>query len=238
MAQPGKVDQQPGFVLMSQPWRETSLLIEVLTRAHGRLTLIARSARRPQSTLRGVLMPFAPLELAWFGKGELRTLHSADWLGGVPQLSGLALLSGMYLNELIVRLTIRDDPYPGLYDSYHRAVQALAGGRDLAVVLRRFELALLTELGYAPTLDKDEHGESLSAVGWYRCLPGQLPQQASAGGDAVSGETLLALAADDFSLPATRRAARRLTRAWLTHLLPDGQLATRELLQSIGLAAD
>ena len=127
MAQPGKVDQQPGFVLMSQPWRETSLLIEVLTRAHGRLTLIARSARRPQSTLRGVLMPFAPLELAWFGKGELRTLHSADWLGGVPQLSGLALLSGMYLNELIVRLTIRDDPYPGLYDSYHRAVQALAG---------------------------------------------------------------------------------------------------------------
>ena len=102
----------------------------------------------------------------------------------------------------------------------------------------RFELALLTELGYAPTLDKDEHGEPLSAAGWYRCLPGQLPQQTSADGDAVSGETLLALAADDFSLLATRRAARRLTRAWLSHLLPDGQLATRELLQSIGLATD
>ena len=238
MSQPGKVDQQPGFVLMSQPWRETSLLIEVMTRAHGRLTLIARSARRPQSTLRGVLMPFAPLELAWFGKGELRTLHSADWLGGMPQLSGLALLSGLYLNELIVRLTIRDDPHPGLYEAYFQAVRSLAGGRDLAVVLRRFELAMLTELGYAPTLDNDEHGEPILADGWYCCPPGQLPQRTVAGGDAVAGETLLALAADDFSQPATRRAARRLIRSWLAHLLPDGQLATRELLQSIGLSAD
>lgn len=239
MSQPGRVDHQPGFILMTQPWRETSLLVEVLTRTHGRLTLIARSARRPQSVLRGVLMPFSPLEISWFGKGELRTLHNADWLGGTPQLSGIALLSGFYLNELIIRLTTRDDPHSGIYDAYQKAVFSLAKSRKFSVVLRRFELVLLTELGYGPTLDSDDQGKPVEENGWYRCPPGQLPSRSVQGPDAVLGTTLLALAADDFSDAKTRRAARRLTRQWLEHLLPDdGKLATRELLQSIGLTAD
>ncbi|MCW3479196.1 DNA repair protein RecO [Neisseriaceae bacterium JH1-16] len=243
MSQPGKIDRQPGYVLMSQPWRETSLLIEVLTRDHGRLTLIARSARRPQSTLRGVLMPFAPLELAWFGKTELRTLHAADWQGGVPQLSGLTLLSGFYLNELVVKLTARDDPHPALYFAYDRAVRALGAGEELSTVLRRFELALLASLGYTPTFDRDVDGRAIDAEQGYACPSDGLPELLNgrtvvAESEIVPGAVLLALAADDFSEPLTRRCARRLTRLWLNKQLFDCRLATRELLQTINGLSD
>ncbi|RBJ67219.1 DNA repair protein RecO, partial [Pseudomonas sp. MWU12-2534b] len=97
MSQPGRVDKQSAYILHTQPYRETSLLLEVLTRDHGRFSLVARGARRPRSDLRGVLLPFQPLTLSWFGKGELRTLHGADWDGGVRPLTGLPLVCGFYL---------------------------------------------------------------------------------------------------------------------------------------------
>ena len=94
--------QQPAFVLHSYPYRETSLLVEVFTRRHGRLVLVARGARRPRSAMRGSLLAFQPVLLAWSGRSEVRSLHSAEWRGGQPLLSGDALLCGFYLNELMI----------------------------------------------------------------------------------------------------------------------------------------
>ena len=110
-----RVTEQPGFVLHSYPYRETSLIIDVLTRDHGRIALVAKGAKRPHSALRGVLQTFQPLSLAWLGKGELRTLTKAEWVGGLRPLEGDALLSGFYLNELLVKFCARDDPHDKLF---------------------------------------------------------------------------------------------------------------------------
>src|SRR3954471_10778980 len=100
-----------GFVLHSYPYRETSLLVEVLTRGSGRMSVVARGARRPRSPTRGALMAFQPLSLSWYGKGEVKTLGEAEWIGGQPLLTGEALLCGFYLNELLVKLLAREDPH-------------------------------------------------------------------------------------------------------------------------------
>ncbi|TCP11564.1 DNA replication and repair protein RecO [Crenobacter luteus] len=233
--QPGKVDHQPAYVLHSQPWRETSLLVEVLTRDHGRLTLVARSARRPQSALRGLLLPFAPLTIAWFGKGELRTLHAADWQGGVPQLSGMALICGFYLNELAMRLSARDDANPALFAAHDAAVRALAREPAYGAVLRRYEWALLTALGFAPPLDADDAQRPIDPAARYHVVPDASPHRLESGpADAgVGGATLIAMAAGDYADPAVRHEARGFLRACLDHHLGGRPLATRELLQAI-----
>ncbi|AXK39918.1 DNA repair protein RecO [Crenobacter cavernae] len=236
--QPGKVDNQPAYVLHSQPWRETSLLIDVLTRDWGRLTLVARSARRPQSTLRGLLLPFAPLTLAWFGKGEVRTLHAADWQGGVPQLSGLALICGFYLNELTMRLSARDDPNPAVFAAYDRAVRALATEPVYAAVLRRYEWALLDALGLAPPLDTDDAHRAVDAAARYHAAPDAAPHRLDQSSAGVSGATLLAMAAGDYSDGTVRNEARAYLRDCLNHHLGGRSLATRELLQAISALPD
>ncbi|WP_028536041.1 DNA repair protein RecO [Paludibacterium yongneupense] len=233
-----KVDRQLAYVLHTQPYRETSLLVDALTAGHGRVTLVARGARRPRAELRGLLLPFQPLSLSWFGKGDVRTLHSADWLGGLPQLGGLPLLSGFYLNELVLKLTVRDDPHAETWQVYDRAVRGLASGAALAEVLRRFELGLVRALGYAPPLDLDAAGERLDATRFYRCRPGMAPLLSAAGGDAVSGATLLSMAADDFSDATMRREARRFLRMVLNDILDGQPLATRDLLQSLTQASE
>lgn len=143
-----RIEQQPAWVLHTLPWRETSLIVEVFSQEHGRVALAAKGARRPLSALRGVLMAFQPLLVDWSGGGEVKTLIRAEWRGGQPLLTGRALLCGYYLNELMVRLTAREDPHPDLFDAYEAANSALGRGEALSPILRRFELALLQELGY------------------------------------------------------------------------------------------
>ncbi|WP_293764805.1 DNA repair protein RecO [uncultured Aquitalea sp.] len=241
MSQQGKVDRQAGYVLHAQPYRETSLLLEIFTPNHGRLTLVARGARRPRADVRGILLPFQPLTLAWFGKTEVRTLHTAEWNGGVPQLSGLRLVCGFYLNELMMKLTARDDPEPRAYAVYDEAVRALAAGKPLSAVLRRYELRLMQTLGYAPSFGRDAEGEAVLAEEDYLCRPGEFPQRDQGfDGDGLrlAGRSLLAIEADDYAEPATRREARLLTRMLLNGLLGETPLASRELLQAIQAIAD
>lgn len=245
MSQPGRVDKQPGYILHTQPYRETSLLLEVLTRDHGRFSLVARSARRPRSDLRGVLLPFQPLTLSWFGKGELRTLHAADWDGGVRQLTGLPLVCGFYLNELMMKLTARDDPEPRAFSVYDRAVRELAGAAPLSTALRRYELKLAQVLGYAPALGRDSRGEAIAADRHYLCRDAAMPEpdehpELAPVGRAVRlpGEALLAIDADDYGRPDTRGHARQLSRVWLSALLGDEPLASRQLLQAIQSLSD
>jgi len=122
-----RVDHQPAFVLHSYAWRETSLIVEMLSRDFGRVALVARGAKRPTSQFRGILMPFSPLALSWSGRAELKTLVRAEWQGGLAPLRGDGLLAAFYLNELLVRLLPRADAHPGLFASYVQALAAPAG---------------------------------------------------------------------------------------------------------------
>ena len=127
-ARAGVIDGERGFVLHLTPFRETSLIAELFTREHGRVSAVARGARRPQSKLRGALMEFQPLELAWFGQGEVKTVARAEWLGGQALLSGRALLYGYYLSELLLNFVAREDAHPLLFDAYERTMARLAAG--------------------------------------------------------------------------------------------------------------
>ena len=119
-----RIEQQPAWVLHTYPWRETSLIVEIFARDHGRVALVAKGARRPHSQLRGVLMAFQPLLMDWSGGGEVKTLVRAEWQGGQPLLTGRALICGYYLNELLVRLTAREDAHPRLFSAYADAVRS------------------------------------------------------------------------------------------------------------------
>jgi len=151
-----RVSDEPAFVLHRYDWSETSLILEVFTRNHGRVALVAKGAKRPSSSLRPVLLPLQPLRLSYGGDGEVRTLKSAEWVGGYVMPTGDALLSGYYLNELLLRLLARDDPHPVLFDRYAQILQVLAAGqpRILEAALRVFELLLLREAGLLPELDR------------------------------------------------------------------------------------
>src|SRR5512139_2216696 len=124
MVERTRQEVREAFILHSYPYRETSLLLEVFTRGFGRLSMVARAARSPRSQLRGVLLAFQPLALSWFGRGEVRTLARAEWIGGQPLLHGEALLCGFYLNELLLRMLPREDPHDALFQRYQ---EALAG---------------------------------------------------------------------------------------------------------------
>ena len=230
-------EEQPAFVLHSYPYRETSLIIEVLSRQHGRVALVARGARRPRSALRGLLMGFQPLTLSWFGKHELRTLHSAEWQGGQPQLQGKALLCGFYLNELLLNLMVRDDPHEQLFDYYRHTLQRLAREENHAAILRCFEKHLLQELGYALLLgheagsanpiDSDARYHYIVERGAVRDME-NVPE-----GMPILGKTLRDMAADDYSDAVSAQQSKQLMRMLLNHHLAGKTLHTRELIKDL-----
>lgn len=151
-----RIADEPAYVLHRYDWSESSLILEVFTRHYGRVALVAKGAKKPSSNFRPVLLPLQPLHLAFGGDAEIRTLKGAEWLGGHVMPTGDALLSGYYLNELLLRLLARDDPHPGLFDAYAGAVHLLASDQNEAALqpaLRAFELLLLREIGLLPTLD-------------------------------------------------------------------------------------
>jgi DNA repair protein RecO (recombination protein O) len=231
-------DNQPAFVLHNYPFRETSLVLEVFTRSAGRIALVARGARRPRSALRGVLLAFQPLLLSWAGKSELRTLHKAEWQGGVPQLKGIGLLCGFYANELLLKLLPRDDPHEELYAAYEQALRALAGGADHSAVLRSFEKRLLKELGYALLLDREADGGNAIEAGRrydYVVERGPVAARGTAAenGIELSGRTLLDMERDDFTNPVTQQESKALMRMLLNHYLGDQILHTRQLLRDL-----
>jgi len=135
------------YILHASAWRETSLILQVFSREHGNVAMVAKGAKRPYSALRPVLAAFQPLMVSWSGAGEVKTLTRAQ-LAGIRPLTGKSLMSGWYMNELLLRMLPREDPHPGLYDAYDAALQALSKGDNAASALRRFEWTLLEETGY------------------------------------------------------------------------------------------
>ena len=231
-----RAEQEPGFVLHAYPYKETSLVVEVFSRAYGRIGLLARGARRPRSAMRGVLLAFHPLRLTWTSSAELGTLISAEWSGGPGALAGTGLMCGFYLNELLLRLLPREDPHENLFDAYAAALESLYVGKGQPAVLRSFERRLLAELGYAPVLDRDARsGATIDAAKSYayEAERGPVETQRGGGESVVSGSTLLDMAADNYENPRTREEARRLMRVLIAERLSGQALHTRAVLAEL-----
>jgi len=232
MAGKQRVDGAEAYLLHAYPYSETSLILDVFARDHGRVSILARGARRPRSALRGVLIGFQPLELGWFGGGEVKTLAKAEWQGGVPLLQGRCLLLGYYLNELLLKLLPREDAHSALFSAYAQALAALAKGAGDAPELRRFEKTLLKELGYGLTLDLEaEAGHPVQADRDYLYLVerGPVPASGREGIPAIRGKTLLDLAADDYRDPRTLLESKMLMRQLFNHYLGGQTLQSRRV---------
>src|SRR6185437_10949867 len=170
---PHRVALAPGYVLHHRPWRDTSRILEVLTREHGRLTLFARAVRGPHARLAPLLQPFQPLLLSWSGRGEAPQLTGAERAEACAPLPPACLLGAFYLNELLRRLTTRHDPLPQLFDDDHATLVRLCGGAPLEGCLRLFEKRLLEMLGYGVELACEaDGGEPLRAEGYYHFRAG------------------------------------------------------------------
>lgn len=238
----GKVDAQPAYVLHTYPYRETSLIVQAFTRDFGRVALIARGARRPRSALRGLMMAFQPLELSWTGKGEVFTLLKAEWQGGLPLLSGQALFCGYYINELLMHLLPREDAHETLFEHYSEMLGSLGGagsGKVQEADLRRFEKALLQELGYGLMLAHDAADQALKPEQQYAYEIERGPialAMLNEAGDSplcVRGQTLLDMHRDDFSDKRSRSEAKTLMRTLLNHYLGGVELESRKIFKEL-----
>jgi DNA repair protein RecO (recombination protein O) len=230
-----RVQLEPGYVLHLRPYRESSALLEVFTRDHGRLALVARGVRAPKSRQRGELQPFRPLKLSWSARGELGTLTAVESDGAAPGLRGASLYSGFYLNELLVRLLARQDPHPVLYALYEGGLQRLAVQAHVEPVLRLFEKRLLEEIGYGLLLDCEaQHGEPLESQRYYdyHLESGPVAVTDPAGpGFIFRGDSLLALAHEALTTAEALHDAKRLMRAALNLYLGGKPLKSRELFK-------
>jgi DNA repair protein RecO (recombination protein O) len=237
------------FVLHTYAYRETSLIVETFTRLHGRVVMVAKGAKRPQGALRGILNPFQGLSLVWFGKSEMKTLKSAEQEQILPQLSGAALLSAFYLNELMLKLAHREDPHERLFDAYAATIASLASlpaaprqAREIAPILRQFEVTLLQELGYALQLQKeaDSHAPIRAEADYFYLIErGPLSvgliarQSTSADGLQLQGKTLMDMACCDYRDPNTQSQSKQLMRMLINHLLGEKVLHTRQLIRDM-----
>ena len=233
-----KQAQQPVFILHTYPFKETSLVVEMFSQQFGRIAAVAKGGRRPLSAMRGMLQSFQQLSGTWSGKNELKTLHSLEWLTGLTLLKGDALMCGFYMNELLLRLLPRDDAHSQLFEYYAQTIQLLsslpapADSTQLAMVMRRFELKMLQELGYAVPLTHDENGEIIHADKTYRFEAdyGACDVSATKHGILIAGNTLLEMARGDYNSHTTQGQSKQLMRYLLQHYLGEKPLHTRQLL--------
>ncbi|MBU6468276.1 MAG: DNA repair protein RecO [Betaproteobacteria bacterium] len=234
-----KIDDQIGFVLHTVPWRETSQIVEVITAQYGRIPLIAKGSKRPRSPIRGLLMPFQPLKLSWSGSNELRTLRNAEWVGGIPQLTGENIFCGFYLNELLIKLLPRDDPHEDLFEKYYTTVFSLAKNETIEPLLRSFELTLLKELGFSPSLSHDGNTHQEIRKEQYYCfdLERGMIEVSSSNEKRLQflGKTLIDLNNNDFTDTKTLFESKILMRLLLNQCLGDNDLQTRRILQELPL---
>lgn len=228
-----RVSEQPGFVLHSYPYKETSLIVDVFSRDYGRVPVIAKGAKRPHSKLRSVLQSFQPLSVGWTGKSEVRTLTSAEWIGGLLPLERAALLCGFYLNELLVKFLARDDPHPALFNHYVSTLNQLAHGESAPIVLRKFELFLLKEVGVVGNLTICTNTrEKVIADQIYVVDPerGARPVHPSDSTPWVSGKTLLDMEREEYADSITQMQSKLLMRFLLAYHLGGAPLNTRQIL--------
>ena len=235
---------EPAFVLHARPWRETSLLVEVLSARHGRLGLLARGVRGPKrQPLRAALQPLQSIRFDAVQRGELAQLVAAEALDAAPRLAGAAMLAGFYLNELTLRLAQRDDPQPDVYVAYAKVRERLRADEPLAWTLRRFERDLLDALGFGFDWRVDGEGEAIDPAARYRLDPEHGARRVLSDrghGDrssAATGQALLGLAQDAIPSLADLAGLRRAMRGVLVHHLGARGLKSWEMLGDLARVA-
>lgn len=221
------------FVLYVKPYQETSALVETFCREHGRVGMVFRRVRGGKSAKGALLQPFQPLWVSFSGQHELRSGRQLEARGASAWLTGAALISGLYLNEILVRLLHRDDPHPGLFDAYEATLLAMAT-QPVEPCLRQFERRLLAELGYEINFDEDADGAPLQAGLRYRLLPevGFIIQPLGPTEQVYDGADLLAIGDSNYEDAAVRRTAKRLFRQALAVHLGDKPLTSRALFNT------
>lgn len=227
-----RADLVPAYVLHGRAYRETSMLVELFAREHGRVGVVARGARSARGRLRGVLRPFQPLLVSWSGRGELGTLTGAENDGPVRLTGGAMLAGGFYLNELLMRLLARNDPHPVLYGVYDATLAALADPAGAEPALRLFEKRLLAELGYALVLERETDGTPVRPEGLYHYHLEEGPVAVTRiHGDmlGIHGDSLLGLAREDLRGTRVLAETKRLNRAALGQYLGGRPLRSRDL---------
>lgn len=238
------------YILHRYDWSESSLILDAFTRRTGRVALVAKGAKRPTSSFRPVLLPLQPLHLSFGGDAEIKTLKSAEWVGGHVMPTGEALLSGLYLNELLMRLLPREDGHPALFDFYAQAVKALAEqtadpqADAPQAALRAFELLLLRETGVLPQLDVQTlTQEDLSPATRYTLVAEGGLIHAAPHDRALSGQQwqdLQAAMSDTASFQATEQACaaclnelKPQLRNLLNYHCGTPRLRTRQLMMDL-----
>jgi len=236
-----RVEQQPAWVLHHRPFRDTSRILDVFSRDYGRLALVSRGSRSAKSKLRGVLRPFMPLQISWVIRSDLGTLTGAEIQSAPISLSGDALLSGYYINELLLHLLHRHDPQPDIFSVYSDTIERLAGNATVAPVLREFEIALLRLLGYALNLDHDADAPGMLAPGTkyeYRAEQGPVAVSDRRGPMIFTGAELAAIHRQEFSQPEVLKNAGRLLRNVIAYHLDGKELKSRKVMQEIRRATN
>ncbi len=232
-----KVNRQSAYVLHTRPYAESSLLVDVFSRDHGRCMLLAKGARRQKGGQRGTLMPFKPLLIGWSGKGALPVLTSAETTAHLTEISGFGLHAGLYANELLLKLLHRFDEHARLYFAYDDAVHRLSSGADPGETLRIFEKQLLREIGFGLILDHDvETGEAIDPSVQYVYLPQSGPVASPAKGAVgidVRGATLRELDGEVFRSQRSRSEARQLIRELILHQLGGRELRSRRVFRQL-----
>jgi DNA repair protein RecO (recombination protein O) len=224
----------PAYVLHQYAYRDTSRIVEVFTAEHGRLTLFARGANGPKSALKGVLRPFQRLLVSWSGTSEACQLVSAETDGQTSHLKPQRIMSGFYLNELLLKLTERRDPHPEIFFSYASCLQALCDGEVEEPTLRRFEKRLLHELGYGLELAQTGDGLPVEQNKYYRFAVQSGPELCVADSPgAIYGQSLADLKAESFGNARSLRDAKRVLRAAIDVCLDGRALKSREVLLAL-----
>ncbi len=230
----GRVWLTPAYVLHQHAYRDSSRIVEVFTSEHGRLTLFARGANGPKSALRGVLRPFQRLLVSWSGKTEAGTLVGAELDGGRTSLTKERIMSGFYVNELLLKLTERWDPHPEIFCSYASCIEALCAGGVEEPALRRFEKRLLNDLGYGLELARTDAGAAVLPHEFYRYVVERGPQRCAAEAPgAMLGSSLADLEAETFADARSLRDAKHLLRAAIDVCLDGRALSSREVLLAL-----
>ncbi|NNF41264.1 MAG: DNA repair protein RecO [Woeseiaceae bacterium] len=231
-----RVQQQPAYVLHHRAFRDSSQILDLVTRDHGKVALVARGSRGARSRLAGVLRPFLPLSISWVSRSDLGTLTGAEATGTPAGVSGDAMLAAFYVNELLLNFLHKHDPQPEIFAQYEQAIASLVGTSNIAACLRRFEIELLGLLGYALNLQHEAgtHAGLEPRTNYeYRVDQGPVAVSRSEGPLVFSGASLLSMEARKFEDPEVLRAAGRMLRAVIAHHLGGKELKSRKVLQEL-----
>ncbi len=232
-----RIDFEAAYLLHSRSYRESSQIIEIFGQNHGRIGLVARGSRRPKSRWKSILQPFQPMRMSWSGRGSLQTLRAAEPTSLPLHFTGMHLMGGYYMNELLISLLHRNDPHQNLFAHYGAALAKLGAGEALEPTLRRFELTLLAEIGYGLVTDRDAaQGQPLRSDGWYEYFVDRGPvpvADGAAGALVISGADLAAIGQGVLDRPERLRIAKRLLREKLNWCLGGRPLKTRQVIAAM-----